>query len=47
MIWLVYLGYIKPWIIEQRVMKKAAPNTEHITRAGDTPFGSRPGEWQR
>lgn len=25
-VWLIHLGYIKPWIIEQRVMKKAAPD---------------------
>lgn len=24
LVWLVHLGYIKPWIIEQRVMKKTA-----------------------
>lgn len=24
MLWLIHLGYIKPWIIEQRVMKKTA-----------------------
>lgn len=28
MVWLVYLGYIKPWVIEQRVMKKSAPNAQ-------------------
>lgn len=28
MVWLVYLGYIKPWVIEQRVMKKFAPNAQ-------------------
>lgn len=28
MVWLVYLGYIKPWVIEQRVMKKSAPDAQ-------------------
>lgn len=28
MVWLVHLGYIKPWIIEQRVMKKTNPNAQ-------------------
>lgn len=28
MVWLVYLGYIKPWVIEQRVMKKTAPDAQ-------------------
>lgn len=28
MVWLVYLGYIKPWVIEQRVMNKSAPDAQ-------------------